>query len=113
FITAHDGFTLHDLVTYEQKHNEANGEDGRDGHNHNLSCNHGVEGETDDVAINALRRRQMRNLLATLLFSQGTPMLLASDEFGHRQAGNINAYCQDNELTWIDWEAAARLPASD
>ncbi|WP_140727898.1 MULTISPECIES: glycogen debranching protein GlgX [Gammaproteobacteria] len=113
FITAHDGFTLHDLVTYEQKHNEANGEDGRDGHNHNLSCNHGVEGETDDVAINALRRRQMRNLLATLLFSQGTPMLLAGDEFGHSQAGNNNAYCQDNELTWIDWEAAARPPASD
>lgn len=113
FVTAHDGFTLHDLVSYERKHNEANGEDGRDGHNHNLSCNHGVEGESGDVAINALRRRQMRNLLATLLLSQGTPMLLAGDEFGRSQRGNNNAYCQDNELTWIDWEAAARAPASD
>ncbi|MDR2872957.1 MAG: glycogen debranching protein GlgX [Xanthomonadaceae bacterium] len=104
FITAHDGFTLHDLVSYEQKHNEANGEQGRDGSNHNLSANYGVEGETEDPEINALRRRQQRNFLATLLLSLGTPMLLAGDEFGRSQSGNNNAYCQDNELTWIDWD---------
>jgi glycogen operon protein len=113
FITAHDGFTLRDLVSYERKHNEANGEDDRDGNDHNISSNYGVEGETDDPAINAMRRRQMRNLLATLLLSQGTPMLLAGDEFGRSQGGNNNAYCQDNDVTWIDWEAATSAPASD
>src|SRR5690606_26904855 len=106
FITAHDGFTLHDLVSYDHKHNEANGEDGKDGSDHNVSWNHGAEGPTDDPAINALRQRQMRNMLATLLLSQGTPMLLAGDEFGHSQGGNNNAYCQDNPITWIDWERA-------
>jgi len=103
FITAHDGFTLNDLVSYDDKHNEANGEDNRDGHSHNLSWNHGVEGPTDDPEIRALRERQKRNLLATLLLSQGTPMVLAGDEFGHTQRGNNNAYCQDNEITWVDW----------
>ncbi|EIM28141.1 glycogen debranching protein GlgX [Microvirga lotononidis] len=104
FITAHDGFTLHDLVSYNDKHNEANGEDNKDGHDHNLSSNYGVEGPTDDPDIRALRLRQMRNMLATLLFSQGTPMLLAGDEFARSQQGNNNAYCQDNEISWIDWE---------
>ncbi len=103
FITAHDGFTLNDLVSYNDKHNEANGEDNRDGHSHNQSWNCGVEGPTDDPEINALRQRQMRNLLATLLLSQGTPMLLAGDEFGRTQRGNNNAYCQDNEISWLDW----------
>ncbi|HZH28474.1 MAG TPA: glycogen debranching protein GlgX [Azospirillaceae bacterium] len=104
FVTAHDGFTLHDLVSYNDKHNAANGEGNRDGHSHNLSWNHGVEGPTDDPAIRALRERQKRNLLATLLFAQGTPMLLAGDEFGRTQHGNNNAYCQDNEVSWLDWE---------
>ncbi len=104
FVTAHDGFTLHDLVSYNDKHNEANGESNRDGHSHNLSWNHGVEGPTDDPDIKALRERQKRNLLATLLFSQGTPMILAGDEFGKSQQGNNNAYCQDNEVSWVDWE---------
>jgi isoamylase len=103
FITAHDGFTLHDLVAYNDKHNEANGENNQDGHSDNMSWNHGVEGETDDADIKALRCRQMRNLLATLLLSQGTPMLLAGDEFGRTQNGNNNAYAQDNEISWIDW----------
>ncbi|MDH4557452.1 glycogen debranching protein GlgX [Pseudomonas sp. BN417] len=103
FITAHDGFTLRDLVTYDHKHNEANGEDNRDGSDHNLSWNHGCEGPTDDPEIRALRLRQMRNLLATLLFSQGTPMLLAGDEFSRTQHGNNNVYCQDNETGWVDW----------
>jgi isoamylase len=103
FVTAHDGFTLADLVSYERKHNEANGEDSRDGHNENYSVHYGVEGPTDDPAINALRRRHRRNLLATLLFSQGTPMLLGGDEFGRSQKGNNNAYCQDNEISWFDW----------
>ncbi|MDR0181907.1 glycogen debranching protein GlgX [Lysobacter arvi] len=107
FVTAHDGFTLRDLVSYEHKHNEANGEDNADGTDHNLSANYGVEGDTDDAAINALRLRQQRNLLATLFLSQGTPMLLAGDEFGRSQRGNNNAYCQDNELTWLDWDAAS------
>jgi len=107
FVTAHDGFTLNDLVSYSQKHNEANGEDNKDGHAHNIAGNHGVEGETDDPAIIALRARQMRNLLATLILAQGTPMLLAGDEFGHSQGGNNNAYCQDNPISWIDWVAAA------
>ncbi|WP_035690705.1 glycogen debranching protein GlgX [Azospirillum halopraeferens] len=103
FVTAHDGFTLQDLVSYNEKHNWANGEGNRDGHSANYSWNHGVEGETDDPAIRQVRERQKRNLLATLLLSQGTPMLLAGDEVGHSQDGNNNAYCQDNELTWIDW----------
>jgi isoamylase len=103
FIAAHDGFTLNDLVSYGEKHNEANGEDNRDGHSHNLSWNHGIEGPTDDPEIQALRERQKRNMLATLLFSQGTPMVLAGDEFGRTQRGNNNTYCQDNELNWVDW----------
>ncbi|WP_262269523.1 MULTISPECIES: glycogen debranching protein GlgX [Microvirga] len=104
FITAHDGFTLNDLVSYNDKHNEANGEDNKDGHDHNLSFNYGAEGPTDDPTIRTLRLRQMRNMLATLLFSQGTPMLLAGDEFARTQQGNNNAYAQDNEISWIDWE---------
>ncbi len=103
FITAHDGFTLNDLVSYNEKHNEANGEGNNDGHSHNRSWNHGAEGRTDDEGIRGLRKRQMKNLLATLLLSQGTPMMLAGDEFGHSQQGNNNAYCQDNEISWIDW----------
>jgi isoamylase len=104
FVTAHDGFTLNDLVSYDTKHNEANGEDNRDGSDHNLSWNHGVEGPTDDVKILALRERQKRNFLATLLLSQGVPMLCAGDEIGRTQRGNNNAYCQDNELSWLDWQ---------
>jgi isoamylase len=104
FVTAHDGFTLRDLVSYNEKHNEANKDDNRDGENHNRSWNCGVEGPTDDPEIRALRLRQTRNLLASLLLSQGVPMLLAGDEFGHSQQGNNNAYCQDNELTWLSWE---------
>jgi len=103
FITAHDGFTLRDAVSYNDKHNEANGEDGRDGSDSNYSWNHGVEGETDDAEVNETRRRHMRNMLATLLLSQGTPMILAGDEFGRTQGGNNNAYCQDNEVSWFDW----------
>jgi len=103
FITAHDGFTLNDCVSYNDKHNEANGEDGRDGNDNNHSWNHGVEGETDDEEINEMRRRSMRNMLATLLLSQGTPMLLAGDEFGRTQKGNNNAYCQDDDISWVDW----------
>ncbi len=103
FVTAHDGFTLRDLVSYNDKHNEANGEQGRDGEDHNRSWNCGVEGPTDDPAVLALRAKQQRNLLATLLLSQGVPMLLAGDEIGRTQNGNNNAYCQDNELTWINW----------
>ncbi|MGE0823821.1 MAG: glycogen-debranching protein, partial [Candidatus Binatia bacterium] len=104
FITAHDGFTLRDLVSYNDKHNEANGEANRDGHNHNLSWNCGVEGPTQNPEVLALRARQQRNLLATLILSQGVPMLLAGDEIGRTQWGNNNAYCQDNELAWIDWQ---------
>src|SRR5581483_796708 len=103
FITAHDGFTLADLVSYNEKHNEANGEENRDGHDHNLSWNCGVEGPTEDPAIVVLRARQQRNFLATLLLSQGVPMLQAGDEIGRTQQGNNNAYCQDNEISWIDW----------
>jgi isoamylase len=103
FITAHDGFTLHDLVSYNEKHNDANGEGNRDGHSHNRSWNHGAEGPTDDPAINDLRERQMKNLIATLLLSQGTPMLLAGDEFARTQQGNNNAYCQDSEISWVHW----------
>jgi isoamylase len=104
FVTAHDGFTLNDLVSYNDKHNEPNGEDNRDGHDNNHSWNHGVEGPTDDQAIVALRERQRRNFLSTLLLSQGTPMILAGDEFGRTQNGNNNAYCQDNEVSWVDWQ---------
>jgi len=103
FVSSHDGFTLADVVSYEHRHNEANGEDNRDGHTHNCSSNHGVEGDTDDVRILEARRRHRLNLLASLLFSQGTPMLLAGDEFGNSQAGNNNAYAQDNETGWLDW----------
>ena len=105
FITAHDGFTLEDLVSYNDKHNEANGEDNRDGNNNNLSWNCGVEGATEDPEIRTLRERQKRNMLSTLLLSQGTPMLLAGDEFGNTQYGNNNAYCQDNKTSWLDWDA--------
>jgi isoamylase len=104
FISAHDGFTLNDLVSYNDKHNETNGEENRDGSSDNRSWNCGVEGPTDDTGINALRDRQMRNLLATLLLSQGTPMLLAGDEFARTQMGNNNAYCQDNEISWLNWD---------
>ncbi len=104
FITAHDGFTLRDLVSYSSKHNEANQEDGNDGTDDNRSWNCGVEGETDDVDVLELRARQQRNLLATLLLSQGVPMLLGGDEFGRTQHGNNNAWCQDNEISWVEWE---------
>lgn len=104
FVTAHDGYTLRDLVTYEQKHNEANGEDNRDGHDNNLSRNFGVEGETDDPEVNRLRRQQMRNFIVTMFVSQGVPMLVAGDEFGRTQDGNNNAYAQDNEISWLNWE---------
>ncbi|HET7461990.1 MAG TPA: glycogen debranching protein GlgX [Longimicrobium sp.] len=107
-VTAHDGFTLHDLVTYDEKHNEANGEGNRDGHGHNLSMNFGVEGETDDPAIIAEREKQKRNFMATLLLSQGVPMLCGGDEIGRTQRGNNNAYCQDNEISWFDWELDER-----
>jgi glycogen operon protein len=106
FVTAHDGFTLHDLVSYNDKHNEANGEDNRDGERSNRAWNCGAEGPTDDPEINALRARQKRNLLATLFLSQGVPMLLGGDEMGRTQRGNNNAYCQDNEISWFDWEHA-------
>jgi isoamylase len=103
FITCHDGFSLHDLVSYDHKHNEANGEDNRDGSDDNQSWNCGVEGETDDPAIRALREKKKRGMLATLILSQGAPMLLAGDEIGHTQKGNNNVYCQDNEVAWLDW----------
>jgi glycogen operon protein len=106
FVTAHDGFTLRDLVSYNEKHNEANGEDNQDGESHNRSWNCGVEGDTDDEQVNKLRSRQQRNFLTTLFLSQGVPMLLAGDELGRSQKGNNNGYCQDNELSWIDWEKA-------
>jgi isoamylase len=108
FVTAHDGFTLHDLVSYNDKHNEANGEENRDGSDDNVSWNCGVEGPSEDPEIRALRARQKRNFLATLLFSQGVPMLTAGDEMGRTQQGNNNAYCQDNEISWIDWELSAQ-----
>jgi glycogen operon protein len=107
FVTAHDGFTLADLVSYNTKHNEANGEDNRDGSDHNNSWNCGVEGPSDDPAVRALRARQQRNLIATTLLSQGVPMLLAGDELGKTQLGNNNAYCQDSPLTWLDWSSPA------
>jgi glycogen debranching enzyme GlgX len=106
FVTAHDGFTLRDLVSYQNKHNELNGEDNRDGQNHNCSSNCGEEGESSDPAVLEKRRRLQRALLATLLIAQGVPMLQGGDELGRTQAGNNNAYCQDNALTWIDWRAA-------
>ncbi len=108
FVTCHDGFTLRDLVSYERKHNEANLEDNRDGSDDNRSWNCGVEGETDDPDVNELRDRQTRNILATLLLSQGTPMLLAGDELRRTQRGNNNTYCQDNELSWLDWDVDER-----
>jgi isoamylase len=104
FVTAHDGFTLNDLVSYNEKHNEANGENNNDGTSDNHSWNCGAEGPTDDPEINELRMRQMRNMLATLLLSEGTPMLLAGDEFGRTQNGNNNAYCQDDEVSWVNWD---------
>src|SRR5450631_759073 len=107
FVTAHDGFTLRELVSYNSKHNDANGEDGNDGENHNRSWNCGVEGVTADPAVLSLRARQQRSLLATLLLSQGVPMLLHGDELGRTQQGNNNTYCQDNELSWVDWSAEA------
>lgn len=108
FVTAHDGFTLRDLVSYNQKHNEANGEDNRDGTDNNRSWNFGVEGPTDDPAVNQLRIQQSKNFLATVLLSQGVPMLLAGDEIGHTQNGNNNAYCQDNEISWTNWDLQPR-----
>jgi glycogen operon protein len=105
FVTAHDGFTLTDLVSYNNKHNEANGEDSRDGADDNRSWNCGVEGPTDDPEVLALRARQRRNMLATLLLSQGIPMLQHGDELGRTQQGNNNVYCQDNELSWVDWDS--------
>jgi isoamylase len=108
FITAHDGFTLNDVVTYNVKHNEANGEENNDGSSNNHSWNSGYEGPTDDPEINELRQRQIRNLIATLLLSQGTPMMVAGDEFGRTQQGNNNADCQDNEISWVDWSLAQK-----
>ena len=113
FVAAHDGFTLHDLVSYNDKHNAANGEDNRDGHNHNLSWNCGVEGPTEDASVRSLRTRQMRNLLATLLLSQGVPMLLHGDELGRTQGGNNNAYAQDNPVSWLDWDPSGPQPGVD
>jgi glycogen operon protein len=104
FVTAHDGYTLRDLVSYEQKHNEANGENNQDGHNDNISRNWGVEGDTDDPAVVDMRYRLMRTFLATLAFSQGVPMLAHGDELARTQKGNNNAYAQDNEITWVNWE---------
>ncbi len=107
FVTAHDGFTLRDLVSYDDKHNEANGEDNNDGERYNLSRNYGVEGPTDDLEIKRTRARQRRNIIATLLLSQGVPMILSGDEIGRTQNGNNNAYCQDNEISWLDWDLTA------
>ncbi|MBA2478336.1 MAG: glycogen debranching protein GlgX, partial [Sporichthyaceae bacterium] len=106
FVTAHDGFTMHDLVSYNEKHNEANGEDGNDGESHNSSWNCGVEGDTDDLEVIALREQQKRNFLTTLFLSQGVPMLLHGDELGRTQGGNNNVYAQDSEIAWVDWERA-------
>ena len=104
YVTCHDGFTLNDLVSYNQRDNNANGEDNTDGHSANYSCNHGVEGPIADAAVQAARTRQIKNALALLLLAQGTPMLLAGDEFRRTQQGNNNAYCQDNEISWVDWD---------
>jgi len=106
FVTAHDGFTIRDLVSYNEKHNEANGEDGNDGESHNRSWNSGAEGETDDPAVLETRARQQRNFLATLLLSQGVPMLLHGDELGRTQGGNNNSYAQDSEISWVHWDQA-------
>jgi glycogen operon protein len=103
FVTAHDGFCLHDLVSYNVKHNQVNGEGNRDGNNNNYSYNHGAEGEVSDLGINALRRRSVRNMLGTLLFSAGVPMITAGDERAKTQSGNNNAYCQDTALSWVNW----------
>jgi glycogen operon protein len=103
YVTSHDGFTLNDLVSYERKHNLPNGENNRDGQNDNYSANYGVEGPTGDPGIVRIRARQVRNFLLTLFLSRGVPMLLAGDEFRRTQDGNNNAYCQDNEISWIDW----------
>ena len=111
FITSHDGFTLNDLVSFNSKHNLANCEENRDGDNNNYSYNHGVEGATDDVAIDSLRERQIKNMIVTLLVSQGVPMLVAGDEFRRTQGGNNNAYCQDNETSWIDWNLVPKNAA--
>ncbi|MEO8456801.1 MAG: glycogen debranching enzyme GlgX, partial [Chloroflexota bacterium] len=108
FVTAHDGFTLNDLVSYNEKHNEANGEDNNDGANDNISQNGGIEGPTDDPEVNAFREREKRNFLATLLLSQGVPMICGGDEIARTQNGNNNAYCQDNELTWYHWDLGER-----
>jgi glycogen operon protein len=114
FVTAHDGFTLNDLVSYNDKHNEANGEGNKDGTSDNRSWNCGAEGPTDDPGINALRDKQIRNFFATLLLSQGLPMFVAGDEFHRTQKGNNNAYCQDNEISWVDWsQANAHRPTID
>ena len=116
FVTCHDGFTLNDLVSYDRKHNEANGEDNRDGANDNRSWNCGVEGPTDDPAVEALRNRQVKNFLTVTLLSLGMPMILMGDEVRRSQSGNNNAYCQDNETSWLDWtllrEARATCTAS-
>lgn len=106
FVTAHDGFTLADLVSYNEKHNEANGEDNRDGESHNLSWNCGTEGPTTNIKINQLRERQMRNFMAALLLSNGVPMILMGDEYGHSKGGNNNTYCHDSPINYFDWEAA-------
>lgn len=106
FVTSHDGFTLHDLVAYSRKHNEANSEDNRDGLDENYCANYGVEGATDDPTILETRLRQIKNFLATLLLARGVPMLLGGDEFARTQRGNSNAYCQDNEISWYDWNPA-------
>ena len=108
YAASHDGFTLNDVVSYNDRHNHANGENNHDGHAHNLSENYGIEGPSTDPTITAMRERQKRNLLATVLLSQGTPMILAGDEMGRTQQGNNNAYCQDNEISWIDWEGRTR-----
>jgi glycogen operon protein len=108
FVTAHDGFTLYDLVSYNEKHNRANGEDGRDGANDNYSWNSGAEGPTDDPEVNALRERRAKNMMTTLMLSQGVPMILAGDEFLRTQRGNNNAWCQDNDISWVDWELAEK-----
>jgi pullulanase/glycogen debranching enzyme len=110
-FAAHDGFTLRDLVSYNDEHNEANGEDNQDGESHNVSWNCGAEGPTNHPAVLALRARQVRNLLTTILVSQGVQMLVGGDEIGRTQGGNNNGYCQDNDIAWVDWEALAfRMP---
>ena len=110
FVTCHDGFTLNDLVSYNSKHNEANREGNRDGLDSNSSWNCGIEGPSEDQAVEGLRRRQMKNFIVTLLLSLGTPMLLMGDEMRRTQRGNNNAYCQDNEMSWLDWRLLDRHP---